>query len=380
MRSLCMALLAVLAASSVQAQTSDLARRVLPGPASVVLEVGRWIVQGREQVYEVTVQGLGRNQDEAQDQALRLAVKQAIGATILSETTVDRVQQELRGAHLVNHSSGIVDRFEVLRTGSDAQGRVTMDLRVWVRRSRLADGLFGTQTNTTQIQGPQIAATLDSESRQRDSSGALIQAGLVGFPERAFQVKVRRYSWQSAGGSVAHLAVDLDLEWQRDWFSRFYGAVEGANGIDSKNDCYYDLSQCRQRGYNFVVLRLRPGGHGAKYVAAWTDSRNYRVIEQALMAQGLSLRVDLMAQGRRVHRQCFTSDNTRGKQSVNQWFNFMTFDAAERRFPWDPDQVGLHVWYSNLTQVSLSLNNLGTDTIKQVDNMEITVIRTGNCA
>lgn len=376
MRITALALL-LIASTGALAQSSDSVHRFLPGPAAVVLELGRWIIQGREEVRQVTVQGVGRDQAEAHDQALRLAVSQALGTTVFTEVRVDLAEKELKSVDQVNHSGGVVDRFEILKTGQDALGRFTLDMHVWVRRSRLADGQFGARTNTTAIQGPQIAATVASESQQRRTSGPLVEAGLRGFPERAFQIKVKRHEWQMSGRDFAHLLVDLTLEWDKDWFARFYWALEDANGIDKKHGCYYDLRQCRSSSYMYVIMWLRP--NGAKTVAAWTDSVNYRAVESALMTHPLSLRVSLMGAGRRLHSECFSSSRVSSDYAMNQWFNVLSYDGAERRFYWDPPHQGLQVFSWARQPLSLRVPGLNVDLIKGVDNLEIQVVKTPDC-
>lgn len=377
MRGLAVALLLLLS-SAAWAQASEAARMLLPGPASLVLEFGRWVVLNREQVYQVTVQGMGRTQAEAHDQALRLAVSQAVGAVILTENQVDLAQQEVRRAALVNHSSGIVDRFEILRTGQDTWGRVVIDMRVWVRRGRLADGLFGGQANTTAIQGPQVAATLASESNQRRSSGDLVQAGVQGWPERAVQVRVRRYNWQTAGRDFAHLLVDLELEIDRGWFSQFYHALNDANGIPKNNPCNWDWRRCD--GLMVVNLSLRPGANGAKTVVAWTDSVNWTTVDRAIMADPISLRVELMSGSRSLYGQCFVSSQVRSDYQLNDWFNLVGYEGPARRFPWDPMPTGINVRSWARQPVSLQISNLSGDVIKNVDSVRVQAVKTANCS
>lgn len=376
MRCLAVVLL-LLISSGARAQSTDLARSLLPGPASVILEVGRWIIQGREQVYEVTVQGVGKTQSEAHDQALRLAVSQAVGAIIVTDTRVDMAEKELRGRELVNHSNGIVDRFEILKTAQDAAGRVTLDMRVWVRRGVLSDSLFGTQTNTTAIQGPQVAATLASEGQQRRSSRPLVEAGVRGWPERAMRAEVKRHSWQVASRDFATLTVDLEISIAKDWFAQFYHALNDTNSMKSSHPCNWDWQQCL--AVSHVILSLRPGHNGARTIVGWDDSVNWTVVDRAIMAQPLSVRVDLLGQGQRLYRQCFTSGQVRSEQTLNPWFNLVSYTGPQRRFEWDPMPTGIRVISWGHQPVSIKIYNLNVDTIKGVDNLAIQVVKTPDC-
>ena len=370
------AALLLIASTGAWAQSTGVARSLLPGPASVILEVGRWVIQGREQVYEVTVQGIGRTQDEAHDQALRMAVSQAAGAIIFTETRVDRAEQELRRADLVNHSSGIVDRFEILRTGQDAHGRTTIDMRVWVRRGVLSNSLFGTQTNTTAIQGPQVAATLASESQQRRTSGPLVEVGLRGWPERAIRVEVKRHSWQTVSRDFASLTVDLDMSFDKDWYAQFYRTLSDSNGIQKNNPCNWDRNRCD--GLMRVVLNVAIN-NGYRAVVAWNDSVNWTMIDRALMSQSLSVRVDLMGQGRRLYRQCFTGAQVRSELTFNPWFNLVAYEGAQRRFEWDPMPTGIDVRGFARQPMSIQIHNLSVDAIKGIDNLAIQVVKTPDC-
>ena len=82
-------LMAVLCAVSVTAQAQispAVTAALVPSPLGIVLTVGQWLLQDRRQVYYIQVQAPGDTFDQARQNAFRLAVEQAVGTLILSET------------------------------------------------------------------------------------------------------------------------------------------------------------------------------------------------------------------------------------------------------------------------------------------------------
>lgn len=363
-----------------QAQTGgDLGRMFVPSPVSVILGIGRWLIQGQDRVYEVTVRGLGRSHSEAQNQALKLAVEQTLGSVIISESQVDRREQQVVYADLINHATGIVDRFELLRQGQDANGLFWVELRVWVRESRISDQMFGAQTATAQIRGPQIAVTMSSERRQRETGDQVAQSVLRGFPTRALEVRIKSHAWQMTGRSQARLNIEASIEWNDSWTSGFYHALRSINGIDSNHPCNADLNHCRRNLMPFVVMRLRPGIHGARQVLAWTEMHKFYAITDNLMQEPLVLQVELRGAGTVLRRECVAARQVRSETVLNDWFGLMSWNGLERRFEWDPIPTALDIWTFVRTPLSLSLQNLDEDLIRQVDRLDIAPRRRSQC-
>jgi len=306
------------------AQTPDVARMFLPGPAAMVLQVGRWLSEERDQVYVVTVQGQGRTPTEAREQAFRLAVQQAAGALVLRVTEVDRREGEVRRNDMLNYSSGYVDRFETLQQGTDIQGRITVDMRIWVRRSRLAEGLFGRSEATDQLQGEQAAATIQSLRQERTDRRAMLGALLKDYPQGAFHVVIKRTVWNLDQWGDSNLTVTMSVEWHNPWITSMSEAVRAMNGAASDHPCYITPASCYRYNMSYLAVFLRPGAHGRKEVAAWSDAAQLNHLKTVFTGGGLSLRVELLdAQERVLRRDCLNPAHMRG-DSVDEYFSLVS--------------------------------------------------------
>jgi hypothetical protein len=129
----------VLTWSTAQAQLGGaVGAAIMPSPLGIVLTVGKWIYDAstRKQVYYIEVAGQGSNPTEARDNGFRLAVEQAIGSLISSETEVQngRIVRD----EIISYASGFVDRFEIIETRTTGTGTLVF-MRVWVKRSDLSD-------------------------------------------------------------------------------------------------------------------------------------------------------------------------------------------------------------------------------------------------
>ena len=85
----------------------------LPSPVGVLLSIGQWITFESERTYYIEVLGEGRTPDEARNNGFRLAVEQAVGAIIASESEVNN--NRLSRDEIISYASGYVTKYEITR-------------------------------------------------------------------------------------------------------------------------------------------------------------------------------------------------------------------------------------------------------------------------
>ena len=219
-------LVAVLCAVSfaTQAQISPAVTAALvPSPLGIVLTVGQWVMQDRRQVYYIQVQAPGASFEQARQNAFRLAVEQAVGTLILSET--ESRNSCLRRDEIVTYASGFVDRFEVLRSETTATGYVvTMD--VWVGRSQIAQRLMNASATTGAIDGTRLATQADTLRHERAQGDRVMAAVLADFPRRAFDVQLARTQVTFTDRRQVQIDIPVTIRWNQDYVRAFYEAAK----------------------------------------------------------------------------------------------------------------------------------------------------------
>ena len=222
MRHLLMAVLCAVSVS-VQAQISPVVTAALvPSPIGIVLTVGQWIMSDRKQVYYIQVQAPGASFEQARQNAFRLAVEQAVGTLILSET--ESRNARLHRDEITTYASGFVDRFEILRSETTATGyTVTMD--VWVGRSQIAQRLMNDSATTAAIDGNRLATQADTLRHERSQGDRVMAAVLADFPRRAFDVKLDKTQVNFTQSRQLQIAIPVTIKWNKDYVQSLYDAA-----------------------------------------------------------------------------------------------------------------------------------------------------------
>ena len=225
MRWIALLLAATLSWSTAQAQLgSAVGVAIIPSPLGIVLSVGKWIYNSatRKQVYYIEVAGQGANPTDARDNGFRLAVEQAIGTLISSETEVQngRIVRD----EIVSYAAGFVDRFEITETRATANGTLVF-MQVWVKRSDLADRLLNRSEQSGQIDGARSSVQLQTLNQERATGDRLLQQVLNDFPKRAFDIELAPADI-NLQNRTAVLDINFRLGWNQDYLRSLWTAVD----------------------------------------------------------------------------------------------------------------------------------------------------------
>lgn len=358
--------LALVISQPLQAQNTSITNLLIPGPTSILLEIGRWIMADKDPVFEVKVQGAGSDETQAREQAFRLAVQQAVGALVVSQTEIQN--QQLKRHEVLNYSSGYVDRFEVLGRGRDIQGRVTVDLRVWVRRSVIAQGLFGSPPASDTIDGSRVSAGLNSLREERAQSDAMLRAVLQQFPSKSFVTKILGSSWSMDPDRRYTLVLGLEINWHRPWIDGLLQLLETITSVPKSHGCNYDIGLCSRDNYSYVAMMLRQGNHGLRQIGAWQDSQKRKIIAD-LVDRGVMVQLSLVDKSNRVlDQRCFWPQQLSWQYNMDNWFNLMK--------PTN-DGIIIYVYYKAIAR--LSVINLQENSINGLDKARIDLVPVQTC-
>lgn len=291
MRRFVLAVACGLALSSAVAQTSLLANAIIPSPAGIVLTVGKWIwdASRQEQVYYIEVAGEGRTADESKDNGFRLAIEQAIGSIISSETEVKngRVARD----EIISYASGYVDRFEIVNQEASAVGVRTV-MKVWVRRSALSNRLLNRSEKSGEVDGPRASVQLSTLNRERATGDRLVQTVLNDFPKRAFDIDLKNTELKYANRSGV-LEIPFELSWNKDYLSSLWTALAATS--------------VKTSGAHSTVV-VSPGGWFKSYggSATYDDIGKFHLVVGTLVGTRPAVLLTIKSNTNTVlFRQCF---------------------------------------------------------------------------
>lgn len=197
---------------------------ITPSPLGVVLTVGKWIVmRDTRRVYYIEVEGHGATPTEARDNGFRLAVEQALGTLISSETEVvnGRVQRD----EIISYAAGFVDAFDLVDTTTTAQGQTQVRMKVWVGRSALSDRLLNRSERAGQVDGARATVQLQTLNQERVTGDRLLQQVLTDFPKRAFDIDLKPTDLVRQNRS-AQMELNFTVKWNQDYLRSLWTALE----------------------------------------------------------------------------------------------------------------------------------------------------------
>jgi len=261
---------------------------------SFAISAGRWLLKDRVEVYYLRVQGAGANQAEAREQAFRLAVAQAIGTLLVSETELrdGRIVRE----EIIAHSSGMIHDFNVIETRIEA-GTHLVVLDAWVAKSEIANRVLSRSKDAGRIEGERISQQIESYKETRRSGDSLITAVLSDFPSRAFSVSLGKTRVKTDNQRGLHLIVPVRVTWDTVWLKSLAEAAELASHQPGcQGWLFRRIDECRNR------VKLLVGTRGGYF----DDEIVEKIVERAMWDDPPRIRLTILdSRDRVVFRDCW---------------------------------------------------------------------------
>lgn len=275
---------ALIAAPVSQAQVVT-PQMFIPSPAGVLLTVGMWIYDAttRQQVYYIEVAGNGTTTAEARNNGFRLAVESALGTLISSETEVQngRIARD----EIISYAAGFVDRFEIVNTRSSPEG-FTVTMKVWVKRSALADRLLNRSEKSGEVDGARASVQLQTLNQERATGDALLQQVLNDFPKRAFDIDLKPTDILRQNRSAV-MEINFKLSWNKDYLRSLWTALEATSQRTSRP---------------VVTIQLIGGGWfgGFGGAARYDDNQKFLLLGRRMYTEAPTILVTIRGAGREV--------------------------------------------------------------------------------
>ena len=170
----------------------------------------------RTETYYAKVQSQGADFEAAKTRAFRLAVEEAAGTVVLSETELR--DQRIRRDEIVTYSSGFVDRYTVL-SRQDLGNSVEIVIEVWVAHSSIANRLLAKNADEKSIDGARLATQHQTILDERTRGDRLLQTVLNDHPRRSMSVRFRPPSISMNYNREIEVVVSWELHWSYQYLT-----------------------------------------------------------------------------------------------------------------------------------------------------------------
>ena len=196
---------------------------IIPSPITIAIQVGRWMISQdkQEEVYYVRVQSKGATETKARNEAFRLAVDQAVGSLLISETKIQN--GNLQSNETINFSSGYIYDFEYVNIHRGNE--VVLQVDVWVRKSKIAERISLKNQTQGELEGGRIAESFRSLAEQNLAGDKLLQSILSDFPERALNINITNIEYIN-DQRVPVLKVNFDVWWKQKYIQSLEEILE----------------------------------------------------------------------------------------------------------------------------------------------------------
>lgn len=286
---------------------SDTVRELLtPSPFTIALEIGKWMVRDRETLYQVRVQGAGRTEQEARQQAFALAVEEALGSLIFSQTDVEN--QSLTRHRVLRYNSGYVHSFRLLDRMTLPSGEVAVQMDVWVKHARLSEGLLAEGKTIDRSIAATAATALDTMGTESVNGTALLQAVLEDYPQRALDIVDVRNQLVWAADQRAAVNLRARVIWRPGYIDSLAGALGATQQLPMVHDCVWQNHRCGgnvDRTYGVTLWKPQDTAHRPSGRYGFSDSGRFAVIFRYLVQNQVMLRIELTDhQGRSMNVEC----------------------------------------------------------------------------
>lgn len=195
---------------------------IIPSPITIALQAGRWMFsQDEEEVYYIRVQSTGATETEARNEAFRLAVDQAVGSLLVSETKIQN--GNLQSHETINYSSGYIHNFEYVNIHRN--NKVVLQIDVWVKKSKIAERIDLKNNDQGKLQGGRIAESFHSLQQQELAGDRILTSILDDFPERAVNIKIKDIEYINDNRTPV-LQVSFNVWWKKKYIASLREALQ----------------------------------------------------------------------------------------------------------------------------------------------------------
>jgi len=197
-----------------------------PIPLGYIITGIQLITANQVPVYYVKVQSTGPDFNSARQHAFKLAVEQAVGILVLSESEM-RNSQVTRN-EIITYSSGFIDKFNILEQ-EQVGNSVKLTVEIWVASSAISNRLFNSSSAAGEVHGSRISVQINSLTDQRKQTDQLVDTFMRDYPTRAFDIGLQPVKVEFNSNRQANLYVPFWLRWNKQYLDSLEEVVRTVN-------------------------------------------------------------------------------------------------------------------------------------------------------
>ena len=301
------------------------------------------------------VSGQGTTFEEAKQNAFRTAIEFAAGAVVTSERESNNYK--LVKDEILVYSAGYVSDYKIISTiRSGNQVQVIVDVQV--ASSKLSDRILGLGREVKNFDTDKHGNQFQTYLYGKSNGDKLLMQVLNDYPTKAYTITQGVHQLKVDAYRNGIIEIPLELKWNYNFIESFNEALnilqDGSNGL-------LQLSPG-----NVIVMAKNPKDWiiGSKNHYKFNDMITISNIRGTLQQKKPNILLTINnLENKTVFRQCYIPDSVAGKKPA--FYN-----------------VGSTlVLYGNQVEkniIELSLTNM-QDAIKQIQNIELTVVTDDNC-
>ena len=322
---------------------------LIPTPVTIVLHLGKWMLSEDidEEVYYIRVQSSGSTESEARKEAFRLAVDQAVGSLLVSETSIQ--DNTLQSHSVINYSSGYIHDFEYVNIHRGTE--VVLQVDVWVKKSKIAERISLNKSAEGDLQGGRIAQAFKSLQQQKQTSDQLLQTVLDDFPHGAYESHIDSLEYVFEG-RTPYLYVHFTTWWSKSYVESLREVLENIGESAGRYDNNFSVGFIKE---NCVFCSM------PKYL-----------IEPQ---QANHMFMSFVSPSPVVHAQLL---DTSGKIVHQGCVNFGSLSGDTQDAIWQGNGVGVNLYPDRANQEVIRYNLTGID-VEKLDTVKLSFTTQNLC-
>ncbi|MFC1744426.1 hypothetical protein ACFL35_10570 [Candidatus Riflebacteria bacterium] len=168
----------------------------------------------------VIVEGIGRNQIEAEKNALRIAVNQVVGSLVDNSTFIEN--DEIIKDKVLTYSAGFVKQWRPIGTPqTESNGRIRIKIKATVKKSKLIRKLTDIKVYGASVDGKSLFGEAVTQIERKLNAVELLKNNFEGIPEKLLLAEILNKKIVKIGNpSVLELEILVKFDYKA-YFKKF---------------------------------------------------------------------------------------------------------------------------------------------------------------
>ena len=277
--------------ASAQAQLALTTSMFMPSPFGIALTVGQWLMVEREKTYYIEVAGQGATLEESRLNGFRLAVEQAVGSVIASETEVNN--SRIVRDEVISYASGYVTKYDIVAQEPSKNGYQTT-MKVWIKRSVIANRLLHESKVAGDLEGAKASVSLATVQHERAQGDRLVGVVLNDFYRRGMNIDLKPAQVRFDNNRNGVLTIPFRLSWNKDYLNSLTEAYRVTAQDTRPGQCFMNCIR------NTSVVDISGNKMG------FSDTAKTQALVQTMILSEPQIELTVLTvQGQVMHKQCF---------------------------------------------------------------------------